>query len=256
MESGKYSHYAVRVGKVPGVYTSWEECEKQVIGFSRAKYRGFHNLSDAMAYVRGGSDMEKKKSPLKSMDSLSPIMAKLGVGLSQTGPTQMGMTGTTTYGYGGDAGDVDFVPETQGGGFLIAEEMELYLLRACLMLKLGSPRFEGKEFYSEYGQRMYYFSAKLTCEGKGLFLEVHGCFCQDEERAREDAAYNLLDKLLTTTGHSIIDFNYRRLCTAKQQIEEMQNMQESVMWQRLREAERERDALKKQVEIFQVHWGM
>ncbi|MED6205860.1 hypothetical protein PIB30_021652 [Stylosanthes scabra] len=256
MESGKYSHYAVRIGKVPGVYTSWEDCEPHVIGYPRAKYKGFHNLSDAIAFVRGRPVTEKKKSPMKSTDLLSPKMAKLGVGSSQMGPTQTGLTGTNLYVNGDDAGDVEFVPETQGGGYLIVEEMELYLLRACMKLQVGSPQLERREFYSEYGQRMFYFKGKLNCEGKGLVLEIDGCACHDEGRAREDAAYNLLDRLLIATGNSIMDFNYRRLCIAKQQIEAMQNLPESNVALRLYEAERERDAYKEQVKIFQKYLAM
>ncbi|MED6196116.1 hypothetical protein PIB30_044243 [Stylosanthes scabra] len=159
------------------------------------------------------------------------------------------------YHHDGDEGDVDIVQEAQGGGFLIAAEMELYLLRACTKLHLGSPRFERREFYSEFGLRMYYFTAKLKCEEKGLVLEVQGCYCHDEGRAREDASYNLLDRLLVETGHSIMDFNHRRLCAAKQQIEEKQNMQESSIGQRFK-AERDRDAYKKQLEIYQNYLRM
>ncbi|MED6203629.1 hypothetical protein PIB30_001327 [Stylosanthes scabra] len=231
MDSGKYSHYTVRVGKVPGVYTSWEDCEPLVIGYPRVKYKGFHNLADALAFVRGGPAKEKNKSPVNVTDILSPKMATLGVGSSQTGPTQTGMTGTNFRVPGLDAADVEFVPETQGGGFLIVEEMELYLLRV-------------------------YMKLQLSCEEKGLVLEVYGSACDDEGSAREDAAYKLLDRLLLQTGNSIMDFNYRRLCAAKQQMEAMQNMQGSNIGQRLYEAERDRDAYKEQVEIFRKYLAM
>lgn len=35
--------YAVWTGKKPGVYSSWEECKEQVIGFPAAKYKSFPN---------------------------------------------------------------------------------------------------------------------------------------------------------------------------------------------------------------------
>ena len=34
-------YYAVRQGRVPGVYTTWADCEKQVKGFGGAIYKSF-----------------------------------------------------------------------------------------------------------------------------------------------------------------------------------------------------------------------
>ncbi len=49
----KKKYYAVRKGRKPGIYTSWEEAEKQVKGFSNPDYKGFENLQDAKAYMNG-----------------------------------------------------------------------------------------------------------------------------------------------------------------------------------------------------------
>lgn len=50
--------YAVRSGRVPGIYTTWEDCKAQVDGFSAAAYKSFANEADAKAYIAGedGSD--------------------------------------------------------------------------------------------------------------------------------------------------------------------------------------------------------
>ncbi|PPR06827.1 hypothetical protein CVT26_003853 [Gymnopilus dilepis] len=45
--------YAVRVGRNPGVYHSWPECEKQVKGFPGARYKKFDLQEDADAFVYG-----------------------------------------------------------------------------------------------------------------------------------------------------------------------------------------------------------
>lgn len=45
--------YAVRAGRVPGVYTSWDECEKQVKGFSLARFKGFASREEAEQFVLG-----------------------------------------------------------------------------------------------------------------------------------------------------------------------------------------------------------
>lgn len=45
------SYYAVAIGKCPGVYRTWAECEKQVKGFTQAKYKKFKTLSEAEGFV-------------------------------------------------------------------------------------------------------------------------------------------------------------------------------------------------------------
>ena len=52
--------YAVRNGKINGVYESWDECKKQVMGFKGARYKGFETREEAVAFVRG--DDEKPKA--------------------------------------------------------------------------------------------------------------------------------------------------------------------------------------------------
>ena len=42
-------YYVVWKGKVPGVYRTWDECKKQVIGFPMAKYKSFRTLPIATA---------------------------------------------------------------------------------------------------------------------------------------------------------------------------------------------------------------
>ena len=44
--------YAVKVGKVPGIYTSWPECQKNVTGFSGSVYKSFPNRKDAEAFIK------------------------------------------------------------------------------------------------------------------------------------------------------------------------------------------------------------
>lgn len=43
--------YAVKVGKIPGVYTTWLECSKNVTGFNGAVYKSFPTLEEAERYI-------------------------------------------------------------------------------------------------------------------------------------------------------------------------------------------------------------
>lgn len=46
---GKY--YAVKNGYHIGIYNTWEECRKEVSGYSGAEYKSFSKLEDARAYM-------------------------------------------------------------------------------------------------------------------------------------------------------------------------------------------------------------
>lgn len=48
---GKY--YAVKVGLVPGIYNTWEECKVNVHQCPNAKYKSFKTLKETKAYMDG-----------------------------------------------------------------------------------------------------------------------------------------------------------------------------------------------------------
>lgn len=43
--------YGVRVGRNPGVYETWSECEKEVKGFPNAKFKSFSTKDEALRYI-------------------------------------------------------------------------------------------------------------------------------------------------------------------------------------------------------------
>lgn len=45
--------YAVKIGKNVGIYKTWDDCKKQVTGYSGAIYKSFKNFEDAKAYLNG-----------------------------------------------------------------------------------------------------------------------------------------------------------------------------------------------------------
>jgi ribonuclease HI len=51
-------YYAVRVGKVPGVYTTWDKCKEMVNGYSGAEFKSFGSLDEAQKFV--GKALEEK----------------------------------------------------------------------------------------------------------------------------------------------------------------------------------------------------
>ena len=52
----KKKYYAVRVGKVPGIYSTWDQCKEQINGVSGAQYKSFPTLAEAEHYIQGTTE--------------------------------------------------------------------------------------------------------------------------------------------------------------------------------------------------------
>lgn len=52
-------YYAVRKGRVTGIFTSWDETSKQVNGFSGAEYKSFNTVKEAEDYLNGSPFKEQ-----------------------------------------------------------------------------------------------------------------------------------------------------------------------------------------------------
>ena len=51
-------YYAVKNGRVPGIYNSWAECQKQIHGFKNASYKSFTTRVEAEEFIS-----DKKEIP-------------------------------------------------------------------------------------------------------------------------------------------------------------------------------------------------
>ncbi|OWF45755.1 ribonuclease H1-like isoform X2 [Mizuhopecten yessoensis] len=45
-------YYAVRSGRIPGIYKTWDECKAQVNGFPKARYKKFNTDAEATDFVK------------------------------------------------------------------------------------------------------------------------------------------------------------------------------------------------------------
>lgn len=45
-------YYAVKIGLIPGVYTSWDECKNLVLGYPNSKYKKFKTEKEAYEYLQ------------------------------------------------------------------------------------------------------------------------------------------------------------------------------------------------------------
>lgn len=50
--------YAVRQGRHVGIYNSWDECKREVTGYSGAEFKSFTDRAEAVCYMSGGAKPE------------------------------------------------------------------------------------------------------------------------------------------------------------------------------------------------------
>ena len=73
------SFYAVRFGRVPGIYTCWNDCKKQVTGFKGAIYKKFNNKKIAEEFYNNKSktyDIKKQSRTLKRTKTIKKDIHK------------------------------------------------------------------------------------------------------------------------------------------------------------------------------------
>lgn len=52
-KAGEERFYAVRAGRIPGVYTTWAECQNMINGFQGAVYKAFPSREEAALFAAG-----------------------------------------------------------------------------------------------------------------------------------------------------------------------------------------------------------
>lgn len=89
------SYYAVKLGRQPGIYGTWKECQEQVIGFSGAVFKKFSTQKEANEFIELASTIQptvaqeaQRVAPKSSDDSVfniytdgSDCRGRLGYGI-------------------------------------------------------------------------------------------------------------------------------------------------------------------------------
>lgn len=71
--------YAVKKGKVTGIFLTWEECKESVDGYPGAEYKGFATDAEAYAYLgisNPGAEAEKESDENSIIGSEELVIAK------------------------------------------------------------------------------------------------------------------------------------------------------------------------------------
>lgn len=73
------SYYVVKRGRIPGIYNDWSDCEKQIKGFSNAKFKKFEDYNLALDYSFTESPLTNVK-PTKGIAVDAAYSMKRGEG--------------------------------------------------------------------------------------------------------------------------------------------------------------------------------
>lgn len=81
----KKKYYAVKKGKTPGVYETWEECKNQVNGVSGAVYKAFATREEALVFINGEGRDTPAAGPGMAVayvdGSYQPVTGEYGCGV-------------------------------------------------------------------------------------------------------------------------------------------------------------------------------
>lgn len=69
------AYYAVRIGKVPGIYRSWDECQNQVKGHPGAVFKKFSTSIDAGVFMQSSSSSSSSSFSSSSFSCSSALAA-------------------------------------------------------------------------------------------------------------------------------------------------------------------------------------
>lgn len=71
----KIFYYAVKNGRTPGIYYSWEDCKIQVIGYKNAIYKKFSSEEQAINFIESTTNDNKRNIPLDSLENIGDFEA-------------------------------------------------------------------------------------------------------------------------------------------------------------------------------------
>ena len=96
----KKNFYAVRVGRTPGIYKTWPECQANTSGFPGAVFKGFETLEEAQAFMNLGQPQKNNdSSKAQACESVTYSPDKLPDVYAFTDGSYN--IATKVYGYGG-----------------------------------------------------------------------------------------------------------------------------------------------------------
>ncbi|QHN86844.1 Ribonuclease H [Arachis hypogaea] len=249
MDTGRFIYYVVRRGRKLGIYTSWEECNRQVFGFKGSEHKGFMVRSEAKSWLElRNKDPEGEKTIMGNQE-LAVRFGDLKVGdsISVEGD---GSSGSGTAATNLLLHELDIAPKFDPTSFVIMEDMEQVLFRVCAQLEVGPLVFFLRDGFRMEGKNYHGFGVSLQSHVKGINFFVSGRVSTDERLARQDASFITLERLLEEAELKIFDFNYQVTLRYKEEVAEAQRLARMSVPKRVMILEKENAELKHRLGVY------
>lgn len=126
----KKKFYAVRVGKIPGIYQTWSQAEEQVKGVSGAEFKSFGTLKEAERYL-----LEKAEDNLNMIDNPDDINNAIFNEIKNLKSDQVFAFIDGSY-----SPDVDGKEKYGFGAIMVTKETEISLFKAFVNMEYMSSK--------------------------------------------------------------------------------------------------------------------
>lgn len=178
MSKKKQKYYVVWQGKEPGIYGSWGECQRQVVGVAAAKYKSFETQEDAERAFGRPPDEWIGANAVRTTDRKKAL-----VGIDENGMTQI-------------------LPHPEGAAVPVLDSIAVDA--ACS----GNPGvMEYRGVYVATRQQLFHYKAAVGTNNIGEFLGiVHGLSYLKKHH---------LDKILYSDSAIAINWVKRKECRSK-----------------------------------------
>ncbi len=93
----KSKFYAVAIGRNTGIYSTWDECQSQVKGFSNARFKSFSTVEEAESFIASSFSSKKNTNEVDTFSQIAAsankkrprVVAKPPEGSSETNPINL-----------------------------------------------------------------------------------------------------------------------------------------------------------------------
>ncbi|MED6132109.1 hypothetical protein PIB30_016140 [Stylosanthes scabra] len=198
---GQSKFYAVKAGRVPGIYETWEEVEPQVRGFKFAKHQSFCFYDEVVHYMRTGQVMRKKEAvPERGSEGGTSIADALRAwSLAEMGGSSARSPAETSFSNAGYSPGLEQAEEDSAFSDGNKSGAEWLLALVCRSLEVSDPFFICQEIERGNVAGHHGFTVILPKSSKGLEVVAYGPVSADEATARREAAIMMARNVLSAT---------------------------------------------------------
>ncbi|XLQ99472.1 hypothetical protein S83_065671 [Arachis hypogaea] len=152
-------------------------------------------------------------------------------------------------------GDEEVVPTVNPDEYIIMEDLEQMLRRACDVLKTEPLVFVPRDCVHVHGERYYGYMMQVAGPSEGVNFSTFGRYSADECMARQDAAFVSLQAVVEKSGKEIMDFDFQVAQRCKERLLELQRVSSLSVDSRVAELENENALLRKRLDAWETLHG-